>query len=126
MEKLYGFLTELEVEFLPSGKVRLLKPLIYRSPRHLQWLVPAGFECDLASVPKVVPGFIRMLFGDKIETAKAAVLHDWFYHRGALRRSDADYYFWEALRSENEGRVGSFLLWSGVRLGGWLSWHHDD
>lgn len=120
--KTTGFLTELETIILDSGKVQLLQDLIYRSPENREWRVPAGFICDLASVPKIVPGIIRIWFGDKLQTAKAATLHDWFYSRGALTRSEADHFFWEALIAENGDRIGAWLMWAGVRCGGFLAW----
>jgi len=118
----YGFQTALETRILDGGRVELLSDLIYKSPENRQWRVPAGFICNLASVPKIVPGFIRIWFGDKLETAKSATLHDWFYSRGVLSRADADHFFWEALVFENGSRLGAWIMWAGVRCGGFLAW----
>jgi hypothetical protein len=75
--------------------------------------VPAGFVCDLASVPRF-PG-MYMLFGGRAR--RSAVLHDWLYSR-RRDRDFADAVFYEAMRHE-EGVMTRVVMWLGVRLGGW-------
>lgn len=67
------FLSPLILEDHP-GLWRLHQPLRYRSARFVaEWTVPAGFETDLASVPRL---FWR-LFPRDGDYRKAAVVHDY-------------------------------------------------
>jgi hypothetical protein len=97
-------------------------PLVYRDAAGDVWEVPKGFSSDLASVPRWVPGIVRIAFRGPLQTAHAAILHDALYASGSTTRADADRLFWEALRASGEGVVGAWLLWAGVRIGGWWAW----
>jgi hypothetical protein len=125
-----GFSTRLQVEFTPGQfKCRVLKPLIYRTDRGLQHVVPPGFESDFGSVPGyvvlpcLVPriGILREGF----------VLHDWLYNKGHLPRRRADRLFLQAgltlLRDlPPVGRAiwtaRLVLGYAGVAMFGWIPW----
>ena len=111
------------VHWLDSGELQLDAPLVYTALSGVVFTVPEGFTTDLASVPSIVPGVIRILFRGPLQTAMAAILHDYLYETGIVSRREADSLFYEALRATGEGRVGAFLMWSGVRLGGWYVWN---
>jgi hypothetical protein len=107
--------------------VELREPLVYKSdwswatkkgPVHT-FVVPKGFVCDLASIPK----FITWLVPSWDQTAGAGILHDWLYRTGLLSRLDADALFYEALRAEpSTGRFWAFWMWAAVRVFGWGPW----
>ncbi len=83
------------------------------------WIVPAGFDTDLASIPRIFQPFIS-----KLEGVEAAVLHDWFYRFKVVPRAQADRIFLEAM----EGAVPWWkrrVMWLGVRAGGWLSYQSE-
>lgn len=119
-----AFLERPRVEWIRdhSSRVRLASPLRFRDDRGRIWHVPRGTVTDLASVPRIVPGLVRVLLPSKLESALAAILHDWLYATASVSRREADRLFWLALRVAGEGRVGSWLMWAGVRAGGWLAW----
>jgi hypothetical protein len=75
--------------------------------------VPAGFETDLASVPRILWSFIAPWEADE-----AAIIHDWLYHRRRLDRRVADSIFRQALVLCGIGRIHAALMWLGVRLFG--------
>lgn len=127
------------------GHVYLNRRLVFRDDRGRVWIVPAGFQTDLASVPKAVPGILRIFMPGKLESAFAAILHDWLFYTGAVSRREADRLFWVALqvsaalararRSKTRwfarvrnalevavDRVGNGLMWAGVRVGGRRAW----
>lgn len=110
------FPTPLQAELLPDRKTwRLLEPFSYLDPDHGLIEVPAWFETDFASVPRCPLTFSLMgQYGHA-----AAVIHDWLYSTGQLSRADADRVFLNALRSSGIARWRAYLMWAGVRIGGY-------
>lgn len=101
------------------GTWRLLAVLVYWSSMlKMQLAVPAGFITDLASVPRLP--FAYLLAGGIGHAA--AVLHDWLYSCHAVDRKTADNLFYEALVALGISRWRAYLMWIGVRAGGWASW----
>ncbi len=116
------FTTTPDVHGLEDGRLELDHELVYIDAKGRRFMVPKGFVTDLASVPRLVPGIVRVLFRGPLQTAHAAILHDWLYKTKAMSRRKADALFYEALRATKEGRAGAWLMWAGVRLGGWVPW----
>lgn len=113
------FLDELELceadDNVDDGKWRLGKPLSYSSEVARRVItVPAGFETDLASVPRLP--VVYWLCGGRAN--KPAVVHDFLYTKGALLRDVADAVFLEAMGVVGVPIVYRRLMWAGVRLGG--------
>lgn len=95
-------------------KPRQSGPFSYLDPDYGLIEVPADFVTDFASVPRWPLTFA--LLGQYGHAA--AVLHDWLYTTGQLSRTDADRVFLNALRSCGIARWRSWLMFSGVRIGG--------
>ena len=100
--------------------------------------VPRGFVTDLASIPRPVWSF----FPPDGPWVKGAVVHDflyftqgtgvWYQRRGVVRakpysRAEADHILREAMADRGIGAWAQFVIWSAVRLGGWIGWarKHD-
>jgi hypothetical protein len=113
------FLTPLRAE--KSGQYwTILQPLIFDSDvAQKVFIVPAGFVTDFASVPRLPLAFL--LTGDSAH--EAAVVHDFLYSRGLVTREMADAVFREAAKVSGEPGWKSWLLFLGVRLGGWVAWN---
>lgn len=109
------FITTLQTECINDDKWRLIAPLRYESDIAGTITVPAGFECDFASVPRV-PIFY-MLFGD--EAHQAATLHDYLYRYAVVPRKVADEVFREAMSVSGVGWKRHPMYW-GVRIFGGL------
>lgn len=80
-------------------------------------VVPAGFICDGASIPRALWTVIAP--SDLSECAW--LLHDWLYRYGASEgwtRKEADRLFYRINREQKESRFKSWLAYRGVRLGG--------
>lgn len=86
-----------------------------------------GFEFDWDSVPRL-PGLHALLKG---RAEKAACYHDWLYRYQERRysrvpqpvtRREADLAFRDAMRAEGVARRHRWLIYAGVRLGGWIGW----
>jgi len=95
--------------------------------------VPAGFVTDLASIPRAVWSF----FPPDGPWVKGAVIHDflyftqgdgeWYGRVGITRakpysRAEADHILREAMADRGIGAWAQFVIWSAVRLGGWIGW----
>jgi len=78
--------------------------------------VEAGYETDLASIPKAV-GFI--LQKDDLYS-QPAVVHDKIYGTHLLPRQKCDALFWEMMGVTNTPTWQKSLIWSHVRMYGWL------
>lgn len=112
------FKTRLKVELINNEgkKWKLIEDLVYEDEKHGRITVPAGFETDFASVPRIPVVF--ELVGDRGHAA--ATLHDWLYHNDKLTRKEVDKILLQALRDTNVGKVRSYLMYFGVRGFGWL------
>ena len=117
------FVTQLDFHMTGPGSslVVLDSEVVYLSNDGREFVVPVGFTCDLASVPRL----IRSVSTPWQQSARSGVLHDcgyrWFEVFGIPRRGMDDLYN-EALRSDGVSRFRAWLQWSGVRLGGWRAW----
>jgi len=95
--------------------------------------VAAGFETDLASVPRL---FWTLLPACGPHN-RAAVVHDWLYARRRIetvdgkirkpRRKECDWIFLEALKDCGVGWVKRNAMWLAVRspAGAWV-WRHGE
>lgn len=113
-----GFLRPLILEYLDGRRWRLNESFGYTLRTGRRITVPAGFETDFASVPRV---FWRVLppTGDY---GKAAVIHDYLYSKGLMPREEADRVFLNAMK---DLKVNSFIrrsMWAAVRSFGWIPW----
>lgn len=114
------FLSDLNVDFYQVGKRRrLLSDLCYASTRLNRVVtVPAGFETDFASVPRLP--FAFLLAGDCGHYA--ATVHDWLYSSKEVSRFTADATLLEALEVTGVQWWRRYPMWAAVRLFGWAAW----
>lgn len=83
--------------------------------------VPAGFETDGASVPRILWCLWPPFGGDYDE---GAVLHDFLYRTQfmCLARVIADAILIEAMQVCGTGAVTRWCIFLGVRAGGWVTY----
>lgn len=106
-----------------DGRWIVARELIYESDiANCTIIVPAGFQTDLASIPRVP--IIYLFMGDRAH--RAAVVHDWLYSQGILSRKMADAVFREASAVTGIDTVTRWLMWLGVRIGGSSHYKQDD
>jgi hypothetical protein len=79
------------------------------------FLVPAGFETDFASIPRLFWSVIGHPAG---QYAQAAVLHDFLYRTKAVSRKKADALFSEAMAVLEVPAWKRWTMWAAVRVGG--------
>jgi hypothetical protein len=117
------FLTQLDAKCITDGAWCLDTPLRYASDIFKQIIeVPAGFETDFASVPRVPIAF--MFFGDRAH--REAVLHDYLYRSDSVplaSYSQANETFLEAMKVTGKGWGVRYAMYWGVVMGGWTAYH---
>lgn len=118
------FLTELNVRLKNNDeKVWILTvPLVYNSDLMGKIEVPAGFETDLASIPRLP--IIYALWGDRAH--REAVIHDYLYRVDSspiVSFSMANKVFLEAMKIRNKSWFIRWPMFLGVKFGGHSSYH---
>jgi hypothetical protein len=105
-----------------DGKWILTAPLSYQSDvARCTITVPAGFQTDLASVPRLP--LVFLLAGDCAR--EAAVVHDFLYGTHLVDRATADAVLREASALTGVPAWRRWLMWAGVRIGGGSHWGPD-
>lgn len=82
--------------------------------------IPAGFRCDLESVPAFchwLPGFGKLGKG-----AVPGIIHDWLYRTGLVSRPVADAVYLEAMKQRNVSGPVRWIKYLAVRAFGWIAW----
>ena len=98
-----------------SQKDVLLENLFFYSETFQKtFLIPAGFDTDYCSVPRLP--FIYSWLGNRFK--KSGALHDYLYRTGLVVRSDADLLLREAVQAEGATVFEAFLMWAAVRMFG--------
>ncbi len=118
------FTTDLCAELIKDDKIwKLTKALIYWSDLlDSLVMVPAGFETDLASVPRLPIAYT--FWGGKAH--REAVLHDYLYRidaEPAVSFDQANSVFLEAMEARGKSRFIRWPMYVGVCLGGRSSYH---
>lgn len=87
-------------------------------------VVPRGFSCDGASIPRGG----RWLFGDPFEgpNRDAGRLHDWLYAQGLLPRDKADDLFYRQLIADGCPAWKAQIMYRAVRWFGGPHWRRFD
>jgi hypothetical protein len=130
-----GFLDPLELEYINGRKWLITSPFEY----HLHDVdsydvvyIPKGYLTDFASIPRI----LWPLLPPTGSYGKAAVVHDWLYSNRAVtyqlgvertwnvNRAEADATLFEAMKVLGTGIIVRWLIYLGVRLGGWLPWNN--
>lgn len=97
----------------------LYSPLVFYSAKlDKEIIVPEKFLTDLASIPM---GLWNLL-PKSGRYDRAAVVHDWLYTKNGCSRAEADSTLKEAMEALGVNGVKIWLIYSGVRSGGWKSW----
>jgi len=82
--------------------------------------IPIGFTWDGASVPRAF--WLTMGGPYQPRFITASLVHDYLYKNKPLRKALADKIFYKLLRANGVGRINSFRMYAGVKVGGWFAW----
>ena len=97
----------------------LLEP-IYFEYNGVTEKIPAGYAFDGLSIPQIFQNVVNM---NSTNNTLASLYHDYFFSLVCdipITRKQADM----RLLNDIEG-LGRYLIYIGVRLGGWYSWKQD-
>ena len=100
------------------GERTLVLPLSYVTADGDPITIPAGTLTHNASVPRI----LHAILPPTGRYTYPAVLHDYLYRTGRVSRSHADKLFLEAMGVARVHLVRRWLMWAGVRVGGWAPW----
>ena len=121
-----SFTTPLDVECLEDGRTwRVLTEFDFASEVLERIIrVPVGFVTDFASTPRV----LWALLPPTGRYSKAAVLHDAAYQHPemvtpTITRIQADRLFREGMEALRVALLTKWVLFWGVRVGGWVTWN---
>ena len=118
-----GFLNPIRAEDSEDGVHRkLLEDIVYhvgKSESKDKIVVPAGFVTDGGSVPRPLWGIVSP-WG---KASKPYILHDWLYHTQDRTRLVSDAVLLEAMEVVGVNWFQRWLIYRGVRLGGWMAWN---
>jgi hypothetical protein len=120
-----AFRSSLRVEDDDGFPFTLVEALVYDSEVLGQTVtVPAGFRTDYASIPRGLWNLLPPV--GKYD--RGAVVHDALYQWGAVNataitRDMADRTLREAMQVCGVGRVQRWMIYTGVRIGGWVVWN---
>lgn len=116
------FLDALEAEFLPGGfRWRLLKRIELFDSRLGYIAVPAKFVTDLGSIPRLFWNILPPIGPASL----GFVVHDYLYATQTCSRADADGVLLRAMKATKTSHIARWLIYAGVRLGGWYAWRQD-
>jgi hypothetical protein len=115
-----AWLSELKTVPTRPGWARTLEPFRVYSFRVGDVIeVPAGFEFDWDSLPRIMVPVYAWL---KDRTNRAACLHDWLYYSGAYPKATSELIFLDFMKLEGVARRHRWSIFAGVFLGGWPAW----
>jgi hypothetical protein len=99
-----------------NNRWKLIHRLVFVSDDIGEIIVPAGFETDFASVPRLP--LVYMTTGDTAR--QAAVVHDYLYSIAQHPRKVADEVFLDAMKVSGVPWIKAHLMYRAVRLFGWM------
>lgn len=105
------------VVMLRGRQRQLIHQLIW-ADEDCEVVVPQGFVCDLGSIP-------RLLWWWAAPDGKyrpAVIVHDYLYETQTLTRRKADRTMYRIMRHVGVRPTQAWLMWLGVRAGGWWAW----
>lgn len=114
----------LVVEGQPIIRRMTDKLIVLEHPYVAMWndgmiMVPEGFLSDLSSIPRVLQNVLpKTGLHDG-----PSIIHDWCYvYKWRHNRKACDYMFLRAMEVAGVHWFRRFILWAGVRIGGWVPW----
>ncbi len=97
-------------------------PILFTVDHH-QFIIPANFETDLASIPKIVWPIMAPAHSSLI---RPAIIHDWFYRKTCdFTRQQTDLIFYHMLRNDGISAFKASAMYYAVRLFGWNYYNED-
>jgi hypothetical protein len=110
------FIGELVLKRDGSKYWRTAKELLYINDIGIRIKVPAGFQTDGASIPRIFWSIVGHPLNGK--HARAAVIHDFMYEAGIYSKENADNTFLEAMKADGVSKIRRTIIYYAVKLFG--------
>jgi hypothetical protein len=112
------YFTEKRIKYQDNlnGTYTLLKPIVLETNDWHVITVPAGYTCDVSSIPR----FLWHIVGYPTHplNIRAGFVHDYEYGLGRLSRKDCDKLFYQILRLEGKSWFIAQHMYHAVRAFG--------
>lgn len=96
---------------------------IYFTVNGEQFEIPAHFETDLASIPKIAWPIMAPAHSSLI---RPAIVHDWFYRKTCdFTRYETDLIFYHMLKNDGVSTFRASMMYYAVRWFGWNYYNED-
>jgi hypothetical protein len=126
----YAIHDSIQTEFLTSACLRPLIGYHYQTCNEIKFVVngrkfeiPAHFETDLASIPRVAWPIMAPAHSSLI---RPAIVHDWFYRKTCyFTRYETDLIFYHMLKNDGISTVKASIMYYAVRWFGWDYYNED-
>jgi hypothetical protein len=93
------------------------------SVNEILFIIPKGFETDLASIPKIAWPIMAPAHSSLI---RPAIIHDWFYRKTCeFTRLETDLIFYHMLRNDGVSYLKASAMYYAVRWFGWNYYNED-
>lgn len=119
-----------QTEFLTNTCIKPLIDYHYLTCKRIDFTInkehfyiPANFETDLASIPKIAWPIMAPAHSSLI---RPAIVHDWFYRKTCdFTRFETDLIFYHMLRNEGVSKFRASIMYYAVRLFG-ANYYNED
>lgn len=116
------FLTDTCIKPLIDYHYLTCNKISFTINKHL-FEIPAHFETDLASIPKIAWPMMAPAHSSLI---RPAIAHDWFYRKTCVfNRYETDLIFYHMLKNDGISTIRASTMYYAVRLFGWNSYNED-
>ena len=120
----------LRTEFLTTACIKPLIGYHYLTCREMkftingdEFVIPANFETDLASIPTIAWPIMAPAHSSLI---RPAIIHDWFYRKTCdFTRYETDLIFYHMLKNDGVSTIRASLMFYAVRWFGWNYYNED-
>jgi hypothetical protein len=127
----YAIKDSIHTEFLAACCIKPFYGYHYQTCKKIKFIVndsefeiPANFETDLASIPKIAWPIMAPAHSSLI---RAAIVHDYFYRKTCeFTRYETDLIFYHILVNDGISRVRASIMFYAVRWFGWQYYQEDN
>lgn len=126
----YAITDSIHTEFLNSFCIKPFHDYQYQICKKIkftinnrEFTIPANFQTDLASIPKIAWPIMAPAHSSLI---RAAIVHDWFYRKTCdFTRYETDLIFYHILRNDGVSVIRASIMYYTVRWVGWNYYNED-
>lgn len=137
MKKLVLFLmsflcgcTHLRTEIYSDVCIKPLRAYTYSTCFNIEFsvdnqhfIIPKGFETNLASIPRIIWPILAPAHSSLI---RPAIIHDWFYRKNCdFTRKQTDLILYHMIVNDGISMFKASLIYYSVRAFGWIFYNND-